>query len=122
MCESTPPRVHKTLFDGNLGGVLHPLLFRPDPPPIAWRISLFPHLELPYRDSPQDANSIYVDAETRIQVLDTMLLLPRADKEQCAAFIVGLVVAFHCYFPAPSPPVSSATSALSSSGQNPSTE
>jgi hypothetical protein len=35
-----------------------------------------------------DERSIYVDAETRIQILDTMLLLPQADKEQCAAFIV----------------------------------
>ncbi|KAF8191309.1 glycosyl transferase family group 2-domain-containing protein [Pholiota molesta] len=34
-----------------------------------------------------DERSIYVDAETRIQILDTMLLLPQADKEQCAAFI-----------------------------------
>ncbi|KAH6904288.1 glycosyl transferase family group 2-domain-containing protein [Coprinopsis sp. MPI-PUGE-AT-0042] len=30
---------------------------------------------------------IYVDSETRIQVLDTMLMLPQADREQCAAFI-----------------------------------
>ncbi|KAJ7366666.1 glycosyl transferase family group 2-domain-containing protein [Mycena albidolilacea] len=36
--------------------------------------------------SPDDKN-IYVDANTRIQILDTMLLLPHADKEQCAAFI-----------------------------------
>ncbi|KAF8664111.1 hypothetical protein AX16_000801 [Volvariella volvacea WC 439] len=35
---------------------------------------------------PED-KSIYVDANTRIQVMDTMLLLPNADKEQCAAFI-----------------------------------
>ncbi|KAF5373657.1 hypothetical protein D9758_000695 [Tetrapyrgos nigripes] len=32
-------------------------------------------------------DSIYVDANTRIQVLDSMLALPFADKEQCAAFI-----------------------------------
>ncbi|KAI5117891.1 hypothetical protein M0805_001976 [Coniferiporia weirii] len=35
---------------------------------------------------PED-RSIYVDVNTRIQVLDTMLLLPHADKEQNAAFI-----------------------------------
>ncbi|KAF8066798.1 glycosyl transferase family group 2-domain-containing protein [Lyophyllum atratum] len=35
---------------------------------------------------PEDT-SIYVDANTRIQIIDTMLLLPAADKEQCAAFI-----------------------------------
>ncbi|KAJ7634171.1 glycosyl transferase family group 2-domain-containing protein [Mycena polygramma] len=35
----------------------------------------------------QDDKSIYVDANTRIQILDTMLMLPHADKEQCAAFI-----------------------------------
>ncbi|KAI0364861.1 hypothetical protein BV20DRAFT_812457 [Pilatotrama ljubarskyi] len=34
-----------------------------------------------------DADCIYVDNDTRIQILDTMLFLPRADKEQCAAFI-----------------------------------
>ncbi|EDQ99846.1 uncharacterized protein LACBIDRAFT_192205 [Laccaria bicolor S238N-H82] len=34
-----------------------------------------------------DEKSIYVDAETRIQILETMLMLPQADKEQCAAFI-----------------------------------
>lgn len=32
--------------------------------------------------------AIYVDGDTRIQILDTMLDLPRADKEQCGAFIV----------------------------------
>ncbi|KAF9447333.1 hypothetical protein P691DRAFT_776203 [Macrolepiota fuliginosa MF-IS2] len=34
-----------------------------------------------------DARSIYVDANTRIQIIDTMLHLPQADREQCAAFI-----------------------------------
>ncbi|KAJ6474591.1 glycosyl transferase family group 2-domain-containing protein [Mycena vitilis] len=38
-------------------------------------------------DVSQDDKSIYVDANTRIQILDTMLMLPHADKEQCAAFI-----------------------------------
>lgn len=39
--------------------------------------------------SSPDEKNIYVDANTRIQILDTMLMLPHADKEQCAAFIVG---------------------------------
>ncbi|TFK24102.1 hypothetical protein FA15DRAFT_593031 [Coprinopsis marcescibilis] len=34
-----------------------------------------------------DDRYIYVDAETRIQIVDTMLMLPQADREQCAAFI-----------------------------------
>ncbi|KAH9062580.1 glycosyl transferase family group 2-domain-containing protein [Lactarius deliciosus] len=34
-----------------------------------------------------DVNAIYVDDDTRIQILDTMADLPRADKEQCGAFI-----------------------------------
>ncbi|RDB26851.1 hypothetical protein Hypma_005327 [Hypsizygus marmoreus] len=34
-----------------------------------------------------EEQSIYVDANTRIQILDTMLHLPAAEKEQCAAFI-----------------------------------
>ncbi|KAI0339326.1 hypothetical protein BDW22DRAFT_620375 [Trametopsis cervina] len=34
-----------------------------------------------------DDMSIYVDANTRIQILETMMDLPMAEKEQCAAFI-----------------------------------
>ncbi|KAJ3534694.1 hypothetical protein NM688_g7097 [Phlebia brevispora] len=34
-----------------------------------------------------DADAIYVDADTRIQILSTMSWLPRADKEQRGAFI-----------------------------------
>ncbi|THV00850.1 hypothetical protein K435DRAFT_776315 [Dendrothele bispora CBS 962.96] len=34
-----------------------------------------------------EETSVYVDGNTRIQVLDTMLMLSQADKEQCAAFI-----------------------------------
>ncbi|KAI0808303.1 glycosyl transferase family group 2-domain-containing protein [Fomes fomentarius] len=34
-----------------------------------------------------DANAIYIDQNTRIQVLDTISLLGTADKEQCGAFI-----------------------------------
>lgn len=40
-------------------------------------------------DRPPEDTSIYVDSNTRIQILDTMLHLPNADKEQCAAFIVS---------------------------------
>ena len=32
---------------------------------------------------------IYVDTDTRIQVLDTMVLLPQAEKKQSAAFIMS---------------------------------
>ncbi|KAH9987635.1 glycosyl transferase family group 2-domain-containing protein [Russula compacta] len=35
----------------------------------------------------EDATAIYVDDDTRIQILDSMPDLPRADKEQCGAFI-----------------------------------
>ncbi|KII90397.1 hypothetical protein PLICRDRAFT_52136 [Plicaturopsis crispa FD-325 SS-3] len=35
----------------------------------------------------EDAPAIYVDANTRIQIVDSMSLLPRAEKEQCGAFI-----------------------------------
>ncbi|KAI9457224.1 glycosyl transferase family group 2-domain-containing protein [Lactarius psammicola] len=34
-----------------------------------------------------ETDAIYVDDDTRIQILDTMADLPRADKEQCGAFI-----------------------------------
>ncbi|KAG6334614.1 hypothetical protein ID866_4475 [Astraeus odoratus] len=34
-----------------------------------------------------DATAIYVDHNTRIQIMDSMTLLPRAEKEQCGAFI-----------------------------------
>ncbi|KAH8116831.1 glycosyl transferase family group 2-domain-containing protein [Phellopilus nigrolimitatus] len=34
-----------------------------------------------------DVIALYVDSNTRIQILDSMARLPRADKEQCAAFI-----------------------------------
>ena len=35
-----------------------------------------------------DATAIYFDDDTRIQILDRMTDLPRADREQCGAFIV----------------------------------
>ena len=38
-----------------------------------------------------EATAIYVDDDTRIQILDSMPDLPRADKEQCGAFIVSLL-------------------------------
>ena len=41
-----------------------------------------------YCSAPED-RSIYIDANTRIQILDTMVDLPTADKEQSAAFIVS---------------------------------
>ena len=44
--------------------------------------------------SDEDADAIYVDDNTRIQILDTMLDLPRADKEQCGAFIVRWFLSF----------------------------
>ncbi|KAI0919925.1 hypothetical protein AcV5_001863 [Taiwanofungus camphoratus] len=34
-----------------------------------------------------DADAIFIDVDTRIQILDSMVFLPRADREQCAAFI-----------------------------------
>ncbi|KAL4076632.1 glycosyl transferase family group 2-domain-containing protein [Scleroderma yunnanense] len=34
-----------------------------------------------------DAVAIYVDENTRIQILDSVALLPRAEKEQCGAFV-----------------------------------
>jgi hypothetical protein len=37
----------------------------------------------------ENATAIYVDDDTRIQILDSMPDLPRADKEQCGAFIVS---------------------------------
>ena len=42
--------------------------------------------------SKDDADAIYVDDDTRIQVLESMSWLPRADKEQCGAFIVRSLV------------------------------
>ncbi|KAL5532158.1 hypothetical protein ACEPAF_5722 [Sanghuangporus sanghuang] len=38
-------------------------------------------------DVAPEQKSVYVDVNTRIQIIDTMLLLPHAEKEQCAAFI-----------------------------------
>ncbi|KAJ7049552.1 glycosyl transferase family group 2-domain-containing protein [Mycena amicta] len=36
---------------------------------------------------PDDATAIYIDRDTRIQVLDTMAHLAQAEKEQCGAFL-----------------------------------
>lgn len=70
------------------------------------RIHTSSHLSVP---STPDESSIYVDSNTRIQVLDTMMDLPTADKEQLAAFIVGVfssssyqfyrIASYYRYFP-----------------------
>jgi hypothetical protein len=39
------------------------------------------------RVGPEDT-SMYIDQETRIQILDSIEQLPTAEKDQCAAFIV----------------------------------
>lgn len=39
--------------------------------------------------SSEDATAIYIDANTRIQILGTVAHLAKADKEQCGAFIVS---------------------------------
>lgn len=41
--------------------------------------------------SEADEKYVYVDADTRIQILETMLMLPQADREQCGAFIVSVL-------------------------------
>lgn len=41
-----------------------------------------------YNHSGPDDESIYIDQNTRIQIIDTMDLLPHAEKDQCGAFIV----------------------------------
>lgn len=46
----------------------------------------------PFRFSGPDDRSIYVDANTRIQIIETMMDLPTADKEQNAAFVVSLFI------------------------------
>jgi len=43
---------------------------------------------------PPDSNFIYIDLNTRIQILDNVGYLAKADKEQCAAFIVRHVLIF----------------------------
>lgn len=49
--------------------------------------------------SDPEAKSIYVDANTRIQILDTILHLPQADREQSAAFIVRPISLFSTLIP-----------------------
>ena len=41
--------------------------------------------------SPND-NSLHLDPNTRIQIIDSMDLLPQAEKDQCGAFIVSFSV------------------------------
>lgn len=50
-------------------------------------------LWFPTHSGPDDT-SIYVDMNTRIQILDNMMDLPTADKEQSAAFIVSSTSGF----------------------------
>ena len=38
--------------------------------------------------SPSDT-ALYIDYDTKIQIVETMKELPRAEKEQCGAFIVS---------------------------------
>jgi hypothetical protein len=45
-------------------------------------------LELTRKTSNDEATSIMIDVDTRIQVLETMSHLAHADREQCAAFVV----------------------------------
>jgi len=47
------------------------------------------HAALAECPSDKKIDCIYVNADTRIQVLDTMVLLPQAEKEQNAAFIMS---------------------------------
>lgn len=53
-------------------------------------ITTYPIPFSPSIPSAPDESSIYVDSNTRIQVLETMMDLPTADREQLAAFIVRL--------------------------------
>jgi hypothetical protein len=56
-----------------------------------WRLLLLclTNLTVYYLPSGPEDRHIYVDANTRIQILDTMAMLPQAEREQCAAFIVS---------------------------------
>lgn len=49
---------------------------------------------LSFLHSAEDASAIHVDADTRIQVLDSVGDLPNADKEQCGAFLVSRTLQF----------------------------
>lgn len=58
-------------------------------------VTLLPHSKWrskhsSFLSSKLDEDAIYIDKDTRIQILDTMSWLPHADKEQCGAFIVSL--------------------------------
>jgi len=35
-------------------------------------------------------DSLYIDQNTRIQILDSIDMLPQAEKDQCGAFIVSI--------------------------------
>ena len=47
-----------------------------------------------FPDSPEDAVALYIDHDTRIQILESVSHLPKADKEQCGAFLVRFPVKF----------------------------
>lgn len=52
----------------------------------------------PFHCSSDDATAIYIDLNTRIQILDSVNHLPKADKEQCGAFIVRLYTSIKLLF------------------------
>ena len=73
-----------------------------------------PHLEPPRRplifpDSQEDAVALYIDHDTRIQILESVSHLPKADKEQCGAFLVRFPVKFQTLSSSNQFPKSSAT-------------
>ena len=41
-------------------------------------------------DSGPNDDSLYIDQNTRIQILDSIDMLPQAEKDQCGAFIVSI--------------------------------
>jgi hypothetical protein len=43
-----------------------------------------------------EEKSVYLDTDTRIQIVDTMLMLPHAEKDQNAAFIVSWDIIITC--------------------------
>lgn len=48
------------------------------------------------RNRGPEEKSVYLDADTRIQIVDTMMMLPHAEKEQNAAFIVSWDIIITC--------------------------
>lgn len=62
--------------------------------PCEWHLCyiLYYYLTFLFLYRSDDSVALYVDVNTRIQILDTMSRLPRADKEQCGAFIVCISI------------------------------